>query len=236
MSLSLSFSHLAFVAGLGFPRGEGVCWEWATVFVLSSWVSWVNFWWVVVPIWVWVAVVGGSDLGLVCGLLRGLEYWVEIEVDIGEVQSVAKFFLLCQGCSFPFQKSGTDRKINKFLDYKKGGKSFNAEKCEECTSSALNILGVFLFIIDVYEFDDDTKDEAKYEDYDDSDVDDSDKYHGDDDGYDEDDDDDGEGSDDEQVEDLETKIEDFIAKGHKQWREELMHDQKFHCMAATELQ
>ncbi|KAM4104957.1 hypothetical protein ACJW30_06G197300 [Castanea mollissima] len=88
----------------------------------------------------------------------------------------------------------------------------------------------------VYEFDDDTKDEAKYEDYDDSDVDDSDKYHGDDDGYDEDDDDDGEGSDDKQVEDLETKIEDFIAKGHKQWREELMHDQKFHCMAATELQ
>ncbi|KAL4621664.1 hypothetical protein ACB092_06G245600 [Castanea dentata] len=88
----------------------------------------------------------------------------------------------------------------------------------------------------VYEFDDDTKDEAKYEDYGDSDVDDSDKYHGDDDGYDEDDDDDGEGSDDEQVEDLETKIEDFIAKGHKQGREELMHDQKFHCMAATELQ
>ena len=40
--------------------------------VLNSWVSWVNFCWVVVPIWVRVAVVGGSDLGLVCGLLRVL--------------------------------------------------------------------------------------------------------------------------------------------------------------------
>lgn len=92
----------------------------------------------------------------------------------------------------------------------------------------------------VYEFDDDTKDEAKYEDYDDSDVDDSDEYHGDD-GYDEDDDDDGEGSDDdvdsddEQVEDLETRIEDFIAKGHRQWREELIYE-RFLCIAATEFQ
>ena len=42
------------------------------MFVLNSWVSWVNFCWVVVPIWVRVVVVGGSDLGLVCGLLRGL--------------------------------------------------------------------------------------------------------------------------------------------------------------------
>ncbi|KAK4578556.1 hypothetical protein RGQ29_028591 [Quercus rubra] len=97
----------------------------------------------------------------------------------------------------------------------------------------------------VYEFDDDTKDEAKYEDYDDSDVDDSDvddsdEYHGDD-GYDEDDDDDGEGSDDdvdsddEQVEDLETRIEDFIAKSHRQWREELIYE-RFLCIAATEFQ
>ncbi|KAK4578554.1 hypothetical protein RGQ29_028589 [Quercus rubra] len=79
--------------------------------------------------------------------------------------------------------------------------------------------------------------EAKYEDYDDSDVDDSDKYHGDD-GYDEDD---GEGSDDdvdsddEQVEDLETRIEDFIAKGHRQWREELIYERLL-CIAATEFQ
>ena len=92
----------------------------------------------------------------------------------------------------------------------------------------------------VYEFDDDTKDEAKYGDYDDSDVDDSDEYHGDD-GYDEDDDDGGEGSDDdvdsddEQVEDLETRIEDFIAKGHRQWREELIYERLL-CIAATEFQ
>ena len=92
----------------------------------------------------------------------------------------------------------------------------------------------------VYEFDDDTKDEAKDEDYDDSDVDDSDEYHGDD-GYDEDDDDDGEGSDDdvdsddEQAEDLETRIEDFIAKGHRQWREESIYERLL-CIAATEFQ
>uniref|UniRef100_A0A7N2ME42 Uncharacterized protein n=1 Tax=Quercus lobata TaxID=97700 RepID=A0A7N2ME42_QUELO len=92
----------------------------------------------------------------------------------------------------------------------------------------------------VDEFDDDTKDEAKDEDYDDSDVDDSDEYHGDD-GYDEDDDDDGErsdddvDSDDEQVEDLETRIEDFIAKGHRQWREELIYERLL-CIAATEFQ
>ena len=49
-----------------------VCWEWATVFVLNSWVSWVYFCWVVVLIRVRVAVVGGSDLGLVRGLLCGL--------------------------------------------------------------------------------------------------------------------------------------------------------------------
>ena len=43
------------------------------MFVLNSWVSWVNFCWVVVPIWVRVVVVvGGSDPGFVCGLLRGL--------------------------------------------------------------------------------------------------------------------------------------------------------------------
>ena len=74
-SLSLPLSHLAFVAGLGFLGGvfiDYVCWEWATVFVLNSWVSWVNFCWVVVSIQVRVAVVGGSDLGLVRGLLRGL--------------------------------------------------------------------------------------------------------------------------------------------------------------------
>ncbi|KAF3955939.1 hypothetical protein CMV_018899 [Castanea mollissima] len=35
------------------------------------------------------------------------------------IRKKLKFFLLCQGCSFPFQKSATDRKINKFLDYKK---------------------------------------------------------------------------------------------------------------------
>ena len=40
------------------------------MFVLNSWVSWVNFCWVVVPIQVRVAVVGGSNLGLVCGLLQ----------------------------------------------------------------------------------------------------------------------------------------------------------------------
>ena len=71
-SLSLPFSYLAFVAGLGFFGGGGVCWEWSMAFVLNSWVSWVNFCWVVVPIRVRVAVVGGSDLGLVCGLLCGL--------------------------------------------------------------------------------------------------------------------------------------------------------------------
>ncbi|KAL4621663.1 hypothetical protein ACB092_06G245500 [Castanea dentata] len=92
----------------------------------------------------------------------------------------------------------------------------------------------------VYELDDDTKDEAKGEDYDDSDIDDSDEYHGDD-GYDEDDDDDGEGSDDdvdsddEQVADLETRIEDFIAQGHRQWREELIYERLL-CIAATEFQ
>ena len=80
---------------------------------------------------------------------------------------------------------------------------------------------------------DDTKDEAKDEDYDDRDVDDSEEYHGDD-GYDEDDDDDVD-SDDEQVEDLETRIEDFIAKGHRQWREELIYE-RFLCIAATEFQ
>ena len=42
------------------------------VFVLNSWVSWVDFCWVVVLIRVRVAVVGGSDLGLVHGLLCGL--------------------------------------------------------------------------------------------------------------------------------------------------------------------
>ena len=75
-SLSLPLSHLAFVAGLGFFLGGqgGCCWDWATRFVLNSWVSWVNFCWVVVPIWVRVAVVSGSDLGLVCGLLRGLVF------------------------------------------------------------------------------------------------------------------------------------------------------------------
>ena len=70
---------MAFVAGLGFFLGGGggrfvdcVCWEWATMFVLNSWVSWVNICWVVVPIQVRVAVVGGSNLGLVRGLLHGL--------------------------------------------------------------------------------------------------------------------------------------------------------------------
>ena len=67
LSLVLDF----FLEGGGFV--DCVCWEWATVFVLNSWVSWVNFCWVVVPIWVRVVVVvGGSDLGLVCGLLHGL--------------------------------------------------------------------------------------------------------------------------------------------------------------------
>ena len=42
------------------------------MFVLNSWVSWVYFCWVVVLIRVRVAVVGGSDLGLVRGLLCGL--------------------------------------------------------------------------------------------------------------------------------------------------------------------
>ena len=42
------------------------------MFVLNSWVSWVDFCWVVVLIRVRVAVVGGSDLGLVRGLLSGL--------------------------------------------------------------------------------------------------------------------------------------------------------------------
>ena len=42
------------------------------MFVLNSWVSWVDFCWVVVLIRVRVAVVGGSDLGLVRGLLCGL--------------------------------------------------------------------------------------------------------------------------------------------------------------------
>ena len=74
-SLSLPLLHLGFVAGLGFLGGgfvDCVCWEWATVFVLNLWVSWVNFCWVVVPIRVRVAVVGGSNLGLVRGLLCGL--------------------------------------------------------------------------------------------------------------------------------------------------------------------
>ena len=44
--------------------GHGVC---------SKFVgSWVDFCWVMVPIRVRVAVVGGFDLGLVRGLLRGL--------------------------------------------------------------------------------------------------------------------------------------------------------------------
>ena len=59
-----------FFGGGGFV--DCVFWEWATVYALNSWVSWVNFCWVVVPIWVRVVVVGGFDLGLVCGLLRGL--------------------------------------------------------------------------------------------------------------------------------------------------------------------
>ena len=42
------------------------------MFVLNSWVSWVDFCWVVVPIRVRVAVVGGFNLGLVHGLLRDL--------------------------------------------------------------------------------------------------------------------------------------------------------------------
>ena len=42
------------------------------MFVLNSWVSWVDFSWVVVLIRVRVAVVGGSNLGLVRGLLHGL--------------------------------------------------------------------------------------------------------------------------------------------------------------------
>ena len=42
------------------------------MFVLNSWVSWVDFCWVVVLIRVRVAVVGGSDLGLLRGLLCGL--------------------------------------------------------------------------------------------------------------------------------------------------------------------
>ena len=66
---------MAFVAGLGFFWGGGfvdcVCWEWATVYVLNSGVSWVNFCWVVVPIWVSVVVVGGSDLGLVTVIVPG---------------------------------------------------------------------------------------------------------------------------------------------------------------------
>ena len=40
------------------------------MFVLNSWVSWVDFCWVVVLIRVRVAMVGGSDLGLVRGLLQ----------------------------------------------------------------------------------------------------------------------------------------------------------------------
>ena len=40
------------------------------MFVLNSWVSWVDFCWVMVLIRVRVAVVGGSDLGLVRGLLQ----------------------------------------------------------------------------------------------------------------------------------------------------------------------
>ena len=42
------------------------------MFVLNSLVSWVNFFWVVVPIQIKVVVVGGSNLGLLCGLLCGL--------------------------------------------------------------------------------------------------------------------------------------------------------------------
>ena len=68
LSLVLDF----FWGGWGGGFVDCVCWEWVTVFFLNSWVSWVNFCWVVVPIRVRVAVVGGSDLGLVRGLLRGL--------------------------------------------------------------------------------------------------------------------------------------------------------------------
>ena len=39
-----------FFGGGGFV--DCVFWEWATVYALNSWVSWVNFCWVVVPIWV----------------------------------------------------------------------------------------------------------------------------------------------------------------------------------------
>lgn len=82
------------------------------------------------------------------------------------------------------------------------------------------------------ELDDDTK----YENYDDSDDEEGDEYHGYD-GYDEENDDDG-GSDDdvnsedEQVEDLERRVEDFIAKVNRQWREEVIYERLL-CMAPT---
>ncbi|KAF3955940.1 hypothetical protein CMV_018899 [Castanea mollissima] len=67
------------------------------------------------------------DLQVELDLLSSPKDHLEFTIVRESIRKKLKFFLLCQGCSFPFQKSATDRKINKFLDYKKGGKSFNAE-------------------------------------------------------------------------------------------------------------
>ena len=61
------------------------------MFVLNSWVSWVNFCWVVVLIRVRVAVVGGSDLGLVRGLLCGLV----CDLLVGLVTVIVLGFVAC---------------------------------------------------------------------------------------------------------------------------------------------
>ena len=72
-SLSLPLSHLGLSLVLDFFWGGGGCLLGVGHGVCSKFVgSWVNFCWVMVPIRVRVAVVGGFELGLVCGLLRGL--------------------------------------------------------------------------------------------------------------------------------------------------------------------
>ena len=83
-SFAFGFCRWSWIFGGVFV--DCVCWEWATVFVLNSWVSWVDFcglwfqfksgWrWLVVSIWVWCMacfMIWFFIYGLVCDLLVGL--------------------------------------------------------------------------------------------------------------------------------------------------------------------